>query len=80
MEALFEMQNAAPQDDRTLLTCFLTRDELALLFEGVRCRRIKATRVQLAACMERRRAAERRTQKNTPAQKAGALPQRMKKV
>lgn len=68
MEALFDMRNATPQDDRTILTIDLTREELALLFEGVRCHRIKATRALLAACKERRRAA-RRNRKKSPGPK-----------
>lgn len=35
------------EDDRSLLTCFLTSDELAILFDGIRRHRIKQTRLRL---------------------------------
>ena len=38
-----------PEDDRTVLTCDLNREELGILFEGIKKHRIKQTRLRLNA-------------------------------
>ena len=43
-----------PEDDRTVLTYSLTREELGILFDGIKKHRIKQTRLKLNALRKKK--------------------------
>lgn len=58
------LRGLMPEDDRSLLTCLLTRDELAILFEGIKHHRHKQTRSRLQALYRTRRTEAKKSRKN----------------
>lgn len=55
MEAKRGLRGFTPEDDRTFFTSDLNREELKILFDGIRRHRIKQTRLRLNASKEKRK-------------------------
>ncbi|MCM1216573.1 MAG: hypothetical protein NC548_18885 [Lachnospiraceae bacterium] len=78
MEKKYGLRGFEPEDDRSILTIDLNREELGILLDGIKNHRIKQTRLRLNALHQRKLIQKRRSR--TTVERLPVLWRKFKKV